>query len=82
MDNDGYVWWKCEHCGVDKFGTRRGQTLSVKYRERQMTVVGGKVSVTCTNCRTISTMDLDAAENKERFDRYLLENPGRTDLID
>lgn len=62
MSDDGYDWWVCGVCSRDKFGMRRGNTLNVKFRERQMTIVGGKVSVACTFCGTISSLDLDRPE--------------------
>lgn len=69
--DDGYVWWKCDMCERDKFGMRRGNTLSVKFRERKMTIVGGIISATCTFCATISTLDLDL--NGTEDDHPLLE---------
>jgi len=66
MNEDGYVWWVCEVCGRDKFGMRRGETLNVKFRERQMTIVGGKVSAACTLCGAISSVDLDQRLGSEK----------------
>jgi hypothetical protein len=66
MGEDGYSWWVCEVCGRDKFGMRRGETLNIKFRERQMTFVGGKVSAVCTFCGAISTINLDAPSEVEK----------------
>jgi hypothetical protein len=74
MGEDGYTWVVCEVCGKDKFGMRRGQTLNVKFRERRLTVVGGTVSMTCTACGAITTVNLDTPT----MGQALLEGEGRT----
>jgi hypothetical protein len=69
MVDDGYTWVVCQVCGRDKIGMRRGQTLSIKFRERLITVVGGVVSAQCTYCGAITTVDLSS----NQAEKVLLE---------
>lgn len=53
---DGWQW-RCGQCGGDLFGIVKDGVLQIKYRDREMALIGGSITAHCRKCRCSSTID-------------------------